>query len=234
MEMDVHNTDAAARKHRHVAALALAAVSLLLCSAYALANQLTRGRTDVGTAVFAWERSIPFIDWTIVPYLSIVLFFAGAFFLCRDRAQLRVLVLRVLMVLAVSLACFALWPLRFTFERPPTAGVIGALFDLLHYVDLPYNRAPSLHVSMVVILWALYAERLRGALRLAAGVWFGLIAVSVLTTYQHHVIDVPAGVLAGWFCVWLFPSPRRAAVPARIAAQTASWQGVRAPRASAS
>lgn len=233
METDVRSTAAASRRHRRVAALTLAAVSALFCSAYAVANQLTRTRADVGTAVFAWERSIPFIDWTIVPYLSIVLFFAAAFFICRDRAQLRVLTLRVLAVLAVSLACFALWPLRFTFERPPTEGVLGALFGLLHYVDLPYNRAPSLHVSMVVILWALYAERLRGALRLALGLWFGLIALSVLTTYQHHVIDVPAGVLAGGFCVWLFPSLRRAGAPARVA-QRASWPALRSSRASLS
>jgi len=35
--------------------------------------------------------------------------------------------------------------------------------------------------------------------------WFALIGISVLTTYQHHFIDLPTGALAGWICVWLWP-----------------------------
>jgi len=44
---------------------------------------------------------------------------------------------------------------------------------------------------------------------------FVLIGASVLTTYQHHFIDIPTGLLAGWLCVWLVPdeggSPLRSA-----------------------
>jgi len=35
--------------------------------------------------------------------------------------------------------------------------------------------------------------------------WFALIGISVLSTYQHHFIDLPTGALAGWLCVWLWP-----------------------------
>lgn len=214
MTLSTRNHYAAALDQRNAAIVSLALVSFLYCAGYGIANRLTQLRADVGTAVFAWEKSIPFIDWTIVPYLSIVGFFAASFFLCRDREQLRCHVLRALALLALSLACFALWPLRFTFERPVTDGALGMLFDLLQFVDLPYNRAPSMHVSVVVLLWAVYSDHLRGALRIAVGFWFSLIVLSVLTTYQHHVIDVPAGLLAGWCCVRLFPFTLRARPPA--------------------
>lgn len=175
-------------------------------SAYWMLNRVTHGRADVGTAVFEWERAIPFVEWTIVPYLSLIGFFAAAFYVCRTRAELTCLVMRLLAVLVLSLVCYALWPLRFTFDKPATQGLTGWLFDLLHAFDLPYNRAPSLHISVAVILWAAFARRVQGVVRVALAAWFGLIGVSVLTTYQHHVIDVPAGALAGWVSVWLFPS----------------------------
>jgi membrane-associated phospholipid phosphatase len=183
--------------------LVLGAVYL---STYWLSNQLTHLRTDVGTTVFAWERAIPFVEWTIVPYLSIVLFFVVSFFVGQQRenyrAELNAHVARLALVLTISLICFALAPLRYTFERPATTGLTGLLFDVLHTFDMPYNRAPSLHIGVLVLLWARFARCAFGWLRIALAVWFALIGVSVLTTYQHHVIDVFCGFVAGGVGLW--------------------------------
>jgi membrane-associated phospholipid phosphatase len=187
------------------AALWLANVSVFFGSIYWLTNQMTSVRADVGAVVFQWERAIPFIDWTIIPYGSILAFFVASFFLCRSRAELNCHTARLVTVVLISVVCFVLWPQRFVFERPVVDGALGVLFQLLTAVDLPYNRTPSLHISVLVILWVLFARRTHGWMRHAVYAWFALIGVSVLTTYQHHVIDIPAGALAGWLCVWMFP-----------------------------
>jgi membrane-associated phospholipid phosphatase len=175
-------------------------------STYWLSNRLTHLRADVGTGVFAWEQAIPFVEWTIIPYLSIVLFFIASFFVGKQRSdyrsELRNHVMRLTIVLVISLVCFALMPLRYTFERPATTGLTGLLFEALHAFDMPYNRAPSLHISVLLILWVRFAACAFGWLRGALALWFMLIGVSVLTTYQHHVIDVIAGIFAGYFCLW--------------------------------
>jgi membrane-associated phospholipid phosphatase len=191
--------------HPSTAALWLANVSVFFASIYWLTNQLTSVRADVGATVFQWERAIPFIDWTIIPYGSILAFFVASFFLCRSRAELSCHTARLVTVVLMSVACFVLWPQRFIFERPVVDGAFGVLFQLLTAVDLPYNRTPSLHISVLVILWVLFASRTQGWARSVVYAWFTLIGISVLTTYQHHVIDVPAGIFAGWLCVWLFP-----------------------------
>src|SRR5262249_21642012 len=38
------------------------------------------------------------------------------------------------------------------------------------------------------------------------------ICGSVLTTWQHHFIDIPTGALLGVLCVWLWPLERRIAM----------------------
>ena len=187
----------------------MATLSLVFMTLDALSNHLTAMRHDIGSGVFDWERSIPFAPWTIVPYLSICMFFVASFFIGDERQTLDRHVRRLLWVLGISLACYALCPLRFTFPRPPTSGPTGLLFEALTLLDLPYNRAPSLHISVLLVLWLRFADHLHGWRRVALHAWFALIGVSVLTTYQHHVIDVPTGLAVGLLAVAL--TPRRLA-----------------------
>jgi membrane-associated phospholipid phosphatase len=193
------------------AVLRLAAISVLFIGVYTLCGQWTQGRSDIGQAVFDWERAIPFLPWTIVPYLSLIGFFALSFLVRRQRSQLDCHAAAVAIDLLLSAACYLLMPLRFSFERPLPEGAWGLLFALLNAADLPYNRAPSLHVSVLLIVWLRLSPQWAGWKKAAFGTWFVLIALSVLTTYQHHVIDVPAGLLVGALSVAL---ARRIAVPA--------------------
>ncbi len=167
---------------------------------YGFANSMA-ARWQVSDAlVYEWEQHIPFLPWTILPYWSIDLFYGLSFLLCRTALQVDRHALRLLTAQLVSVACFLAFPLRFSFSRPDADGLFGALFDALAGFDLPYNQAPSLHISLLVILWVRFAAATRGPLRGLVDAWAALIAVSVLTTYQHHFIDLPSGALVGLTC----------------------------------
>lgn len=186
---------------------------------YGVANWLAARRDDVGAIVFDWERSTPFLAWTIVPYWTINAFYAASLFLCRDRGELGRHARRLLTAQVIAVACFLLFPLTITFERPETNGLPGMMFAALTRFDQPYNQAPSLHIALLVILWDLYRRILPKAWLPVLHAWSLLIGVSVLTTYQHHFIDIPTGALLGWCCVWLWPL--RGATPIAAAQLTA-------------
>jgi len=192
-----------ANPNPQLAARRLALTSAAFAAAYGLCNRLTQQRSDIGSAVFDWERAMPLLPWTIVPYLSIVVFFVLSFFIGGGGVTLERHVKRLLVNLALSIGCYLLFPLRFQFERPVLDGVCGLLFDLLGACDLPYNRAPSLHISVLLLLWLRLAPGVGARWRLPLQIWFVLIGASVLTTWQHHLIDIPTGMAVGALSVWL-------------------------------
>lgn len=178
----------------------------LFFASYGFANWFTGQRDDVGSLVFAWEPQIPLWPWTIVPYWSIDLLYGLSFLLPACRREMDRHALRLLAAQVICVVCFLLWPLRFTFERPPLDGTFGLMFDVLMGFDKPFNQAPSLHITLLVIIWAMFANHTRGLLwRGLLHGWMALIGISVLTTWQHHFIDLPTGALAGFFCLWLLP-----------------------------
>ncbi|SOY44793.1 phosphatase PAP2/dual specificity phosphatase family protein [Cupriavidus taiwanensis] len=197
--------DAHPRRPWGLACLLLALAGAFFFSSYGFANWLASQRANVPSFYFAWERGIPFLPWTIVPYWSIDLLYGISFFVWRSRAALFTHVKRLVLAQLVSVACFIAFPLRFSFARPDADGLPGRLFTLLGGFDLPFNQAPSLHISLLVILWVAFAAHLRGGWRWLLHGWFALIGVSVLTTWQHHLIDLPTGALVGWLCVYLLP-----------------------------
>ncbi|MCJ1887595.1 phosphatase PAP2/dual specificity phosphatase family protein [Pseudomonas sp. LA21] len=183
-------------------------------ASYGLANWAAAQRESVGVLAFDWERGMPLWPWTIIPYWSIDLLYGLSFLLPRTRRELDSHALRLLSAQVIAVSCFLLFPLRFSFERPALDGVFGWLFDLLMGFDKPFNQAPSLHIALLVILWVAYGRYASGLWRWLLHGWFALIGLSVLTTWQHHFIDVPTGALVGFLCVWLWPREGRSPVAA--------------------
>jgi protein-tyrosine phosphatase/membrane-associated phospholipid phosphatase len=187
------------------AAVALLGLGLLFYASYGFANWAAGLRDGVPSIVFAWERSLPFLAWTIVPYWTTNLFYAGSLFLCASEAELGVHVRRLLTTQLVAIACFLAVPLKFTFDKPDTSGAFGVFFESLGAFDRPFNQAPSLHVALTVVLAALYLRHLPRIAVAPFLAWSALVIVSTLTTYQHHFVDLPTGALLGFAVLWAWP-----------------------------
>ena len=180
-------------------------LSALFLVVYGWCNWFTAQRGNVPTLFFEWERSIPFVPLMIAPYMSIDLFFVAAPFLCRNNRELTTLSKRIAAAILIGGVCFLLFPLRFAFERPHAPGWLGVFFDWFRGMDQPYNLLPSLHIALRTLLADLYARHTRGVLRHASNIWFVLIGLSAVLTYQHHVMDVVAGFALGAYCLYFFP-----------------------------
>jgi protein-tyrosine phosphatase/membrane-associated phospholipid phosphatase len=183
------------------ASLELGALFLII---YGLCNWFTAQRARVPTLFFEWERSIPFVPLMIIPYMSIDLFFVTAPFLCRSDRELVALSKRIATAILIAGLCFLLFPLRFAFERSQVRGWLGAFFDWFQGIDRPYNLLPSLHIALCLILAELFVRHTRGLLRHALIIWFVLIGLSAVLTYQHHVLDVVTGFALGAYCLYFF------------------------------
>lgn len=197
--------------HRAYASAWMLGTGLLFLICYGASNQYSAGLAHVPSLYLPWETAIPFIPWSVVPYWSLDLLFIVSFYGLASRAELHRHAARILFALLVSVGGFLLYPLHFAFSRPETQGIPGLLFDALA-VDLPYNQLPSLHISLALIYWPVIRRMLPNGLRGIAAVWFVLIGLSTLTTYQHHAIDLAGGLLVGLLSMHLIPltpAPRR-------------------------
>ncbi len=199
------------------ALLCLISVGIIFYVSYNFTNYLSAQRSPLAEIAFAWESKIPFIPWTIVPYWSLNFFYALAFFLCRNKIELHRYIAQLLLAQGIAIICFLLFPLQFSWAKPPTSGLSAWLFRSLAAFDAPYNQAPSLHIMLTMIVGRFYWQKLPRHGRIICLLWSALIMLSVLTTYQHHFIDIPTAILASAWIWWLFPLERRYRPPSACA-----------------
>ena len=197
------------------AAWTAAGLSLLFVVVYKGSNWLASQREDLPIWYYSWEQWIPFVPWTVVPYMSIDLLFIIAPFLCRTHDELRTLARRIAFATLAAGAFFLLMPLQMAGPRPLPDDWTRGIFIFLHGFDQPHNLFPSLHITFRTILAVHFARHTRGAVRWASNAWFSLIGISTLLTYQHHFADVASGFVLAILCLHLFreSQTRRGVVP---------------------
>jgi membrane-associated phospholipid phosphatase len=165
---------------------------------------------DHVTYVPAWDDVIPFAPgwvWVyLIPYLVgpvlLGLVSSDTFFWFVRRG---------LVIVAVSLAVFIVYPTQTKVREQPALGdgLTAVLYrNMVEIDEPPANAAPSLHVSLTCLLaLALVREFPRWwPLTFAGAV---LVWLATLFTRQHHVIDVVTGALLAVVVAYV-PWPGRA------------------------
>src|SRR5215510_13523063 len=113
----------------------LAFLAPLFFVTYNFANAAASRHPNVPVLMFSWERRIPFLAWTILPYWSSDLLYALSLAICRTRGELDLHGKRLVAIQMFSVACFLAFPLRCTLERPDLTGWAGQLFSALASFD---------------------------------------------------------------------------------------------------
>lgn len=175
------------------------ALNVLFVVVYLGINLLTAHRDGRLRLYWDWELDIPLVQPMILVYFSILpLFLLPAFSL--DAHGLKRLAKRMAAAIVAAGTVFLLLPAELGFARDANSGYFAVAFAFLLAVDLPHNLFPSLHVALSgLVIAALFPQSPAWA-RLLLGLWLVAICFAVVLVHQHHVADVPGGLLVAWAC----------------------------------
>lgn len=188
----------------HQQAFALTVCTIVFISVYNFTTWYASSLDNVPSFTFGFEKWIPFMPLSIIPYMASGFFFCIVFFLCKDKHQLKILSWRMLFVTIVAGIIFMTIPLRFSFAKPEVSHSILKLpFSFLKVLDSPFNQSPSLHIAFAFIFWSVFKDLSKW--RIFLMIWLILLGISTLTTYQHHFIDILAGSILAHISFIIIP-----------------------------
>ena len=167
------------------------------------------------------DREIPVVNWMIIPYTALYLFYPATLVISpRDDRGRAELILAMQGLILITLFCtffFLALPaeidLRDQLDLNSLNAIESSLFGFIHFSDNPWNAWPSLHIVhsyLLARMMTLWVNREHGEKLLAkaflAVLWieYVLLCVSILTTKQHYLFDLVAGLLVAMVAWRLF------------------------------
>ena len=169
----------------------------------------------------ALDRSLPVINWLIIPYVALYLFYPVTLALAprddRGRMELALGVQGLFMATMFCVLFFLLLPAEIDlrdqldthWEANPPNWLEEALFTFIHVSDNPWNAWPSLHIVHSTLLARLithwvqrdhHESRLAKPFLVLLWVEWALLCVSILATKQHYLFDLVTGLVVA--CVF--------------------------------
>ena len=171
----------------------------------------------------SYDRSVPVINWMIIPYAALYLFYPATLILTPkdDKGRLELISAMQMLILA-TLFCvmiFLLFPaevdMRNQIDWDSMNGLETILFEFIHTSDKPWNAWPSLHIvhsyclARMITHWLNhnYSEtQWAKPFMILLWVEWTLLCISILTTKQHYMFDLFSGMFVGYFA-WRFFQP---------------------------
>ncbi len=160
------------------------------------------------TTLDSW---IPFIPQSVWIYVSEYLLFAWVYLSTKDYGHLSRYFFSFFTLQLVSVLIFWVYPTTYPRELFPLPEDLDKmthlLFESLRSTDSPASCCPSLHVSATLLTALLYRDDQKGEHPLkvlGVALWAALICASTLTTKQHYVMDVFAGLFLAVVVFWVF------------------------------
>jgi membrane-associated phospholipid phosphatase len=169
---------------------------------------------------------IPFIACSIWVYLWVFPAALTPLFFVRCPRLFRRTALAYATVIAVSLGCFAAFPvtsvrLRAAPAMLDAADACGRAVAIIYSLDPPFNLFPSLHLSIAAIA-AFSAWKASGRYGAVFFTAVALVGLSVCTVKQHFVFDVLGGFVLAALAGAVILHPYR---PQAGTSPAYSWQG---------
>ena len=178
-------------------ALAYAVFSVLYLGAAALPRAV-----PVTLSPSALDTAIPCLPWTVWAYLSQFPFLGFVYWRASGTVAWARNLRAMLAATGASVTVFVLYPTQIPRATIDADSATALAFALLYGTDPATNCLPSLHVSLALLgASGFWPERPR--LAGACLAWAALITISTLTTKQHYVVDVLAGIVVAAAATWL-------------------------------
>ena len=194
---------------------------IIVAVPYFATNNIANAYLDtVFDPEIALDRQIPVWNWTILPYALLYMFYPATLLLCpkddRGYSELVVFMQMLIMVTAFCCVIFLVLPAEIDLRDQIDWDSMNAwetlLFEFIHMSDNPWNAWPSLHIVHSYLLaraMTVWIMRKRGdspilwnAVLVTVWTEWTLLSVSILTTKQHYLFDLLAGIIVAHLA-WL-------------------------------
>jgi membrane-associated phospholipid phosphatase len=174
---------------------------------YYLTNHFP-ARTPVELNMTWIDLNTPFIPLSVLIYISEYIFFAFIFIGLKRAHVINQYLYSFFGLQLISCIIFVVFPTTYPRDQFPiptdTPAYLQAIWSWLRTQDTPNNCLPSLHVSSVYlssfVLWD-DGQKTKFWITL---IWGTAIALSTLTTKQHYVADIVAGLMFALAHYWYF------------------------------
>lgn len=182
---------------------------------HTLAKNLTHQNLEIGI-----DGLIPFVPWTLLIYVGCYIFWSVNYTICAMAEKYEAYRLFCADFISKTICFFFFVFLPTTNVRPE---ILGNTFweigmKLLYQMDAPTNLLPSIHclVSWFSFIGIKKNKNVSMVYKLFSLLMAIAVCVSTLTTKQHVIVDVIAGILLAEISYWFAGLLLNKAKPAEV------------------